>query len=105
MNPGREHGQSGSRLFIDFETFSTLDLKRVGTHEYADPQQTDAWCMGFAWDSGDVALWKGGEPLYFGVEEHVEAGGEVWAHNVAFEFAIWNRVMVPRYGWPALRIE
>jgi DNA polymerase len=36
---------------------------------------------------------------------HVEAGGIVVAHNAAFELAIWNNVMVPRYGWPVLRPE
>ena len=30
------------------------------------------------------------------------AGATVIAHNAAFELAIWNRLMVPRYGWPRL---
>ncbi|MGH8742937.1 MAG: hypothetical protein ACREUY_01515, partial [Burkholderiales bacterium] len=36
---------------------------------------------------------------------HIENGGRVVAHNAPFELAIWNSIMVPRYGWPELKPE
>ena len=35
----------------------------------------------------------------------IEAGAEVHAWNAAFEWAVWNNICVPRYGWPPLPIE
>ena len=32
-------------------------------------------------------------------------GDIVCAHNTAFELAVWNEIMVPRYGWPVLKPE
>lgn len=36
---------------------------------------------------------------------HLESGGLVEAHNVAFELSIWQNVMVKRYDWPEIPID
>ncbi len=36
---------------------------------------------------------------------HVADGGTVYAHNAVFELEVWNNIMVPRHGWPALKPE
>ncbi len=93
-----------SHLHIDFETRSTLDLPKVGIHNYATHPSTDAWCM--AWALNDLAPRVLGPGLLAkSVREHVEAGRLVVAHNAQFEFMIWNYIMVPRYGWPLLKLE
>jgi DNA polymerase len=90
-------------LHIDFETRSTLDLKAVGLDNYAKHPTTAAWCMGYTFGDAPVALWTPGEPF--------PMGGPLWsqvpviAHNAPFELAIWNSIMVPRYGWPELKPE
>jgi DNA polymerase len=96
-----------THLHIDFETRSTLDLKAVGLDNYAKHPTTDVWCMG--WALGEVeplvfcpAIHTAVNPLAL---EHVAAGRPVYAHNAPFELAIWNNIMVPRYGWPALKPE
>lgn len=94
-------------LHVDFETRSAADLKAIGIDLYSRHPTTDAWCM--AWAIGDH------EPALIAAEHfaacgrgvhlalhHVKNGGIVVAHNAAFELAIWNNVMVPRYGWPRL---
>ena len=43
-------------------------------------------------------MWQPGQPLHF--RGHIESGGFFVAHNAQFELAIWNNIMVPRYGWP-----
>lgn len=90
---------------IDFETRSTLDLKDVGLDVYAQDPTTDVWCMGWALGGDPVDLWASGQSAPIDLLLHVEAGGLVYAHNAAFELAIWNEIMVPRYGWPRLKPE
>lgn len=100
-----------TKLSIDFETRSALDLKEVGLHNYARHPTTDAWCMAYSFGVGEPRLV---EPLCFPrvapsphdeMLEFVQRGGRVVAHNAAFELAIWNNIMVPRYGWPELKPE
>lgn len=93
-------------LHLDFETRSTVDLKAVGLDVYSRHPSTEAMCMAHAFDEDAVYLlapsWPRERITFW---NYVEAGGLVYAHNAAFEFAIWNNIMVPRFGWPALRIE
>lgn len=95
-------------LHLDFETRSTVELPDVGVHNYATHPSTDVWCMGWAVDDTEPAIVTPTEysakygPVYL---DHVRTGGLVTAHNAVFEFSIWNHIMVPRYGWPKLRID
>lgn len=89
-------------LRIDYETLSPVDLKKTGLHIYADHPETDAWCMGYAFDDEEVQIWIAGEELPERIRKHVEDGGLVGAWNATFELQIWNKIMVPRYGWPVL---
>jgi DNA polymerase len=92
-------------LHIDFETRSTVDLKAAGLHNYATDMSTDVWCMAYAFDDGPVELWAMNDPAPIDVLMHVQTGGLVFAHNAAFEFAIWNHVCTRLYDWPALKQE
>lgn len=95
-------------LHIDFETRSTVDLKTAGAHAYAEDASTDVWCMAYCFDDGPVHIHipQMGHPEgllpHTDFTDYVRDGGIVVAHNAAFELAIWNRLMVPRYGWPKL---
>lgn len=97
---------------LDFESYSACDLKTAGLDNYARHPSTGVHCMAFAFDDEPVELWHSHmDPLEVnrhldaGVLRHVREGGLVYAHNAPFEWAIWNHVMVPRYGWPELKIE
>jgi len=90
-------------LHIDFETRSTLELPEVGVHKYATHASTDIWCMGWAFDDEEPAIWTPGVAPWPAIIHHVRDGGLVTAHNAAFELQIWNNIMVPRYGWPVLK--
>jgi len=114
-----------TRLHIDFETRSTVDLKAAGLDNYARHPDTDVWCMAYAFGDDEPSIWT---PADDKVDPKTEAGiavirrrndilghvvhgagewqgGIVVAHNAAFELAIWNQIMVPRYGWPPLKPE
>jgi DNA polymerase len=92
-------------LFIDFETVSAAPLPEVGVDVYSKHRTTHAVCMAYAFNGEAVQLWKRDEPLPPEVAMHVMEGYLVVAHNLAFEFNLWNNVCVPKYGWPELKIE
>lgn len=98
----------------DFETRSRADLKKVGAWAYSEHPSTDIIC--FCWQfagSASVHRWwpdwlnmpegesRDSEALEE-LHERIMRGELFEAHNVAFEFSVWNNVAVPRYGWPEL---
>jgi DNA polymerase len=93
-------------LHRDFETRSTIDLTEVGAWRYAADPTTDVWCVAYAVDDGPVKLWLPGQPI---PEEFLIAARDpdwiVAAHNDAFETAIEERILVPRYGWPLVPLD
>lgn len=93
---------------IDFETRSTVDLKKAGVYRYAEHPHTGVICM--SWrigDKGPVQRWRPGDEDPIELLAHVESGGRVVAHNAGFERTIWNWVIRKRIAphWPELRIE
>jgi DNA polymerase len=89
-------------ITIDFETKSYADLKKVGAWAYSEDPTTDIICVAYGIDSGPIQTWwpdKEGVGMPGELLSAIEDGQEVEAHNVAFERAIWQNVLVPRYGW------
>lgn len=93
-------------VHVDFETRSNADLPKIGAWRYAEDATTDAICMGWAIGDDPVQMWLPGQPF---PEEITDAlilhGANIVAHNAAFERAIWQGVMTPRYGWPAIPLK
>jgi DNA polymerase len=92
-------------LHIDCETRSTVELKKTGAYVYAAHPDTDVWCVAYAFDDGPVHTWFRGGPTPERIAEHVIAGLPLYAHNAAFERAIWKHILRPRYDWPEPEIE
>lgn len=109
------------RATIDFETRSACSLKNSGAWRYSIDPSTDVLCLAFrlpSWESGRTGLWHPAFPsiglgdrcsydpqAYEDLIELVywiEAGGLVEAHNVFFEYSIWNNVLSPTYGFPSI---
>jgi DNA polymerase len=93
-------------LFRDYETRSVADLRDVGAWRYACDSRTDVWCCGYAIDDEPVKLWVPGDPT---PPEFIEAARDPeWlasAFNDAFERAIEQHILAPRYDWPLIPIE
>ncbi|WP_426271540.1 DNA polymerase [Dyella kyungheensis] len=94
-------------LHIDFETRSAADLKVVGLDNYACDPSTAIWCMAYAFGDGPVTIVGESEPSLERMTasrvliiKYIQSGGLVYAHNAAFELAIWNAVMPD--CWPRL---
>lgn len=94
---------------IDFETRSFADLPEVGLDKYANCLSTEVLCIAFGTEPDNVMV--SNKPMQIGSHyldfllQHVKNGGKIQAWNAMFEYAIWNCVCVPKYGWPELKLE
>jgi DNA polymerase len=90
---------------IDFETRGTANLPDVGLDKYANDPSTEVLCIAFGTEPQNVKCGSISEPILQPLLDHVASGGKIAAWNAMFEYAIWNCVCVPKYGWPELKLE
>jgi DNA polymerase len=90
---------------IDFETRSVIDLTDRGLDVYANDPSTEALCIAFGTSSQAIGLYIPSRVKPGALLEHVANGGKIQAWNAMFEYAIWNCVCVPKYGWPPLKLS
>jgi DNA polymerase len=89
---------------LDFETRSEVSLQNVGAWAYAQHPSTEILALtigdhpsrldtrgGFLYDWASVPPPKG-----------FDGDAILTAHNVQFEYAIYNFILHKRYGWPAI---
>ena len=89
---------------IDFETRSKANLPDVGLDIYANDPTTEVLCIAWGTDPNQIQV---RHPQFKNdvLLDHVRNGGKIQAWNAMFEYAIWNCVCVPKYGWPELKLE
>lgn len=108
---------------VDFETFSlagyrwkdgkwtgppgapknTRGLPVVGAANYAAHESAEVLLMAYDLKDGlGRRRWRPGLPQPLDLFAYLATGGEIEAWNVAFERWMWERVCVPRMGWPAV---
>ena len=93
---------------IDFETRSKANLPDVGLDNYANDPTTEVLCIAFGNNPETVNVLSPQNPStnqLWPLMQHVSKGGKIAAWNAMFEYAIWNCVCVPKYGWPVLKLE
>lgn len=101
---------------IDFETRSTIDLADQGLDIYANDPTTEVLCIAFGTQPDNVSVIGIASQIpqddlvvhrvrFNNLLDHVARGGKIQGWNVLFEYAIWNCVCVPKYGWPPLKLE
>ena len=93
---------------IDFETRSFADLPEIGLDKYANCLSTEVLCIAFGTTPETVKVKPPQNPEtneLWPLMQHVSRGGKVQAWNAMFEYAIWNCVCVPKYGWPKLYLH
>ena len=95
---------------IDQETRSKANLPDVGLDIYANDPSTEVLCIAFGTQPDNVLVTDQVNNPHYGhflskLLDHVRNGGKIQAWNAMFEYAIWNCVCVPKYGWPPLKLE
>src|ERR1700688_4424734 len=93
-------------IVLDFETASACDLKKSGADVYAEHPTTEVLCIAWETDAGGRELWHPGLPIPDALLDLAEDPAYIFvAHNVRFERAIWQKIMVEQFGWPELPAE
>lgn len=111
-------------LHTDFETRSAVDLLKQGVYNYAQDPSTDVTMMAFAMDDNDVEIWvpdiNNTQPLYQepvrqalmdkgytvhclfpdSVKQYIADGGDIGAHNAAFERLMFWYVLCAMHDVP-----
>jgi len=93
-----------SDLFVDFETYSAVDIKKRGGMNYATHPSTQIVCMGYAFDKEPVSVFTPADELHPDIIEHVLSGQPVYAHNATFDYRIWNFIGHEQLCWPRLSL-
>jgi DNA polymerase bacteriophage-type len=93
------------RLSGDFETYSEVDLRACGLHNYATDKSTGIHCFSFGFEPDAILTWVEDQPFPEVVRDHIDSGGIFTAWNAAFELALWNECATHRYGWPRLPVS
>ena len=83
-------------FYLDFETRSLLDIRRVGTYRYAEDPSTEPLCASWALDDGPIGLWRAGEPVsWLALADRDDV--LIVAHNAEFEREILAQKFDRRY--------
>jgi len=95
------------RLHLDFETRSTVDLRKTGVRPYVEHPDTGVWLACYAIDKGPVRTWWPGRgPLPDDLARAIhDPDVTLVGHNVGFEWEVITHICVPRYGWPYIPPE
>lgn len=94
------------RIHGDFETYSEVDLRQVGSYRYANHPSTEVLMLNWSYDGDDeVYTWFPGQRLPKHLTSKIEEGWEFEAHNSGFERAVWEAIMVKKHGAPITEIE
>ena len=94
-------------MFWDFESRSTANLRDCGAHIYASNQTTQVLCVVYAIDDGEPQQWLPTDPVppvFFEIAVNPTSWKTI-AHNFDFEREMYESVLVPRYGFPAIARE
>lgn len=113
------------KVYIDFETYSELDLKKTDVRRYAAHPSTEILCMAIAVNDDEPIVIARPDsiveglkeestygarpeestyPEYFRICDLIASGAIFTAHNAAFERALWKEKMVPA-GYPDIPLE
>lgn len=104
-------------LFSDSETRSPIDVTKHGAYRLAEHPASDCTVWSFAFDDEPFGTvwspsWAWGQTEGITADpeptrylDFIEDGGYFIAWNANFDRLMWNKIMVPKYGWPELRLE
>ena len=88
----------------DIETRSTVNLTLCGAWKYAAHPSTSILCLYLAVDDGEPERWLPGDPIpaaFIAAAQHPD-DWKLVAHNHEFERAIYELVLMPRFGFPPI---
>lgn len=89
-------------IWIDFETYSKIDIRKQGGYVYTHDKSTKILCLAYAINDLPVRLWlPETEPDADIINLLSDPETKVYAHNAKFDFRIWNNKMPS--PWPEIK--
>lgn len=93
-----------SYFYLDFETRSDADLHECGADVHLSHPWADVWCCGYALGDGEVHAVTP-DAFKFVAQFITGPNTTIVSHNAQFEWQVWNKVLVPKYGFDPISIE
>lgn len=97
-----------TKIHLDFETRSRVDLKKVGAWAYAMHPSTEVMCLSYSIGGGPISTitaqnldFRTVAFLHPGLVEALRTH-ILTAHNAHFEYAIYHEILVKRHKWPPI---
>lgn len=91
------------KVWIDFETFSFINIKDAGGYAYTHDSSTLVRCLAYAINDEPAELWTPGmnDPtrLLICIRDQET---KVYAHNAVFDYRIWNNCCSKDFSWPEI---
>jgi DNA polymerase bacteriophage-type len=88
--------------YLDFETYSGANIKKVGAFRYASDPSTEIIIMAIAKNDEPVHVWdctrKVWNKAWALLEEAIESGAQIYAHNAQFEHAVCKYLLIKTFG-------
>jgi len=88
------------KLWIDFETYCDLDIKKVGLYKYIYHPSFHVWCCGYAFNNDPIDIVLQNDIPVIAKEIYLDKNTLIYAHNAEFEYHIFKRI---GYSIPLLR--
>ena len=89
-----------NKVWIDFETFSKVDIKKRGGYVYTTDPSTKVLMLGYAINNEPAQLWLPGDEDPQGLLELIkDPKTKIYAHNAKFDYRIWNNYT----PWPEIK--
>ena len=84
-------------LYLDFETYSELDIKAVGSYKYLEHHSTRIVCVGYTWDdySETIVAWDKDRNSFSDFIQCLYEADVLIAHNAEFDAEVVRRFLVP----------
>jgi len=101
-------------LTFDLESRSEIDLRKRGAFVYAEDPSTEILCFAFQMNDDETFVWipekfadlyDEGSCTKDQLQWCVDNADEIEAHNVQFELAMWDEIMVKRHGFKPLPFQ
>lgn len=94
------------KVHIDFETYSELDIKKVGAYKMLSHPSSDVICLAYhisdkpPLSMHNVDIWVPGMPVPKDLINAIESGLTMVAFSAQFERQVFKKIMGPKYKWP-----
>ncbi|WP_419625776.1 DNA polymerase [Thiolapillus sp.] len=84
-------------MYLDFETYSELDIKAVGSYKYLEHPSTRIVCVGYTWNdySEAIVTWNSGVNPFSDFIQFLHEADVLVAHNAEFDAEVVRRFLVP----------